>query len=121
MVDVPARRVREATIVTVAFPARDRQPLGDVPGLLRRLERASAWLDATWPDDWSPDAYIALEQTGRRISLDPSTAEAEVTAFWRDLPTVLEKVRGMRGDSTLIHRALNHLRPWSSSLPENRR
>jgi hypothetical protein len=33
---------------------------------------------------------------------------------------VLEEVRGMRGDSTLIQRARHHLRPWSS-LPANRR
>jgi alpha-glucosidase len=120
VVEVPARSVHEPTTLAIAFPARDRRALGGVPGLLRRLERATAMLDATWPDDWAPDAYVALAQTGRRVSLASARAEAEVTAFWRDLPVVLEQMRGMRGDSTSIRRALNHLRPWSS-LPANRR
>jgi hypothetical protein len=120
VVEVPARSVHEPTTLAIAFPARDRRALGGVPGLLRRLERATAMLDATWPDDWAPDAYVALAQTGRRVSRDAARAEAEVTAFWRDLPVVLEQMRGMRGDSTSIRRALNHLRPWSS-LPANRR
>jgi hypothetical protein len=73
------------------------------------MERAMQILDGVWPEDWAPDAFVALAQTGRRMTLGPAHARDELTRFRADLPSVLERVRAMRGDSTSIRRALRHL------------
>ncbi len=65
--------------------------------------------EGTWPADWPSDAFVALEQTGRRITLQPNSARVELRRLHERLPVVLDWLAAMKGDSTLIQRAPTHL------------
>jgi len=83
--------------------------LNAVPGRLLRLKRGLRMLEALWPADWPSDAYVALTQTGRRLTLQPDSAAAELRRFREQWPQVLRALPQMKGDTALIHLALRHL------------
>ncbi|MEJ2217884.1 MAG: glycoside hydrolase family 31 protein [Gemmatimonadota bacterium] len=106
---LPAENVRAAKRLVVDLPPTDESLLDGTPGLLARMHRTATLLERTWPDDWPPDAFMDLVQAGRRITLHTDSAAAELSRLQERLPAVLEKVRAMKGDSTIIAQALAHL------------
>ena len=110
IVALPASEVGAARELVVRFPAgRSEAVLDGVPGRLRRLYGAVTVLEALWPADWAPDALVALQQTGNRITLHPDSARVELERLHAELPGVLERLRHLKGDPKIIERALAHL------------
>ena len=110
IVSLPASDVGTARELVVRFPAgRSEALLDGVPGRLRRLYGAMTELEALWPADWAPDALVALEQTGNRITQHPDSARVELERLQADLPGVLERLLHLKGDPKIIERALAHL------------
>jgi Glycosyl hydrolases family 31 TIM-barrel domain/Glycosyl hydrolase family 31 C-terminal domain/Domain of unknown function (DUF5110) len=109
VVAIPRTDVHRGFRLTVTGTGADADVTDGVKGQLRRMERAMQLLDGVWPDDWAPDAYVALVETGRRMTLEPAHARDELTRFRADLSSVLDRVRAMRGDSAVVRRALRHL------------
>ncbi len=115
IIALPSASVRRAREVVIELPA-DRDPtlLDGVPGRLSRLHRAARLLENLWPDDWPRDQHIGLEQTGRRMSLHPDSAAAELRRLEAEYPDVVAGIRALQGDRRWIDRALGHL---GASLP----
>ena len=110
IVSLPGADVSIRKELVVEQPAgADDALLDGVPGRLLRLKRGMTMLETLWPTDWPSDAYVALEETGRRITLWPDSARAELRRFREQLPEVLRVLPEMKGDSAVIHRALRHL------------
>lgn len=92
------------TIVPVEASPASVAAVNGFPGKLKRLEAAMHALNTAWPRGWSPDVLVEQAQTGRRISLKPDTAGAELEGFERRLPEVaaaieraeLENARALR-------------------------
>jgi hypothetical protein len=80
-----------------------------VPGALLRLKRGMTMLETLWPADWPSDAYVTLEETGRRITLHPDSGLVELRRFRERLPDVLRRLPEMKGDTAVIRRVLRHL------------
>ncbi len=66
-------------------------------------------LDASWPNDRSPDILIEAAQTGRGITLQPSTARAELEKLQRDMPAIVDAVSKIEVDPPFTATALNYL------------
>jgi Glycosyl hydrolases family 31 TIM-barrel domain/Glycosyl hydrolase family 31 C-terminal domain/Domain of unknown function (DUF5110) len=112
IIRVPSDDVRQRVLVDVAPSSQGADSLLDgVPGTLSRLRRAMHLLEGLWPQDWPSDSLVVLEQTGRRIGLAPQRAEAELRHLRSVLPDVVAGIRTMRGDSTIIRRAIAQLTP----------
>ena len=107
---LPRAGVTTREELVVEQPAgTDDALLDGVPGRLLRLERGMTMLERLWPADWPSDAYVTLAQTGRRITLQPDSAQAELRRFREQLPDVLRALPQMKGDTAVINRALRHL------------
>lgn len=118
VITLPPRSLRDTARLTLRFPAGlDPALLDGVPGTLARMYRAMTILNRTWPDDWAPEAFIDLVQTGRRITLDPGSAPAELEALRRELPAAVERIRAMKGDPGFVERALAHFDVAASGTP----
>lgn len=110
VIHVPAADIRRVATLDVELPAGGNDSLLDgVPSRLARLQRAMHILEGLWPSDWPPDAMVALQETGHRITLYPDSAETELQHLRARLPAVLDRLRTLHGDSTLIRRALAQL------------
>lgn len=57
---------------------------------------------STWPNSCSPDILIDAAQTGRRMTLHPSTARQELEKLQRDMPAI---PRRDRQDGRRLHGA----------------
>jgi alpha-glucosidase len=84
--------------------------LDGVPGKLHRLYESMTMLEQLWPTDWPSDALVSLVQTGNRIGLHPDSARVELQRLRNEYPRVLERIPRLVGDTTVIKRALGHLR-----------
>ena len=116
IVSLPRADVSARKELVVTLPAgADDALLDGVPGRLLRLKRGMTMLEALWPADWPSDAYVALAQTGRRITLQPDSGLVELQRFREQLPEVLRGLPQMKGDTAVIHRALRHLDQWPGS------
>src|SRR5207248_10848887 len=112
VISLPETSVHQRAQIHVAFnsgQAANQALLDGVPGKIMRLKTTMDILNGSWPKDWSPDELTAAVQTGNRIEVDPSHAESELEQLKRDLPQVIEKIRAMQIDPSLIARALPHL------------
>jgi len=81
------------------------------------LRTAMEILDASWPNGWSPDILIETAQAGRRMTLQPSTARAEVEKFQRDMPAIVDAISKMEVDCRFTATALNHLGRATTCAP----
>ncbi len=80
-----------------------------VRGELSRLRTAMEILDASWPNGWSPDIVIDAAQTGRRITLHPETARAELEKLHAEAPAIVDAISKMDVDCSFTATALDHL------------
>ncbi|HEX6558662.1 MAG TPA: hypothetical protein VF021_04350, partial [Longimicrobiales bacterium] len=112
VISLPSSDVKTRRELVVRFgphTTADDSLLDGVPGRLHRMYESMKILETLWPADWAPDAYVALVQTGNRMSVRPDSAHAELQRLRRDYPAVIERVRQLKGDSAAIRRALVHL------------
>jgi hypothetical protein len=110
IVSLPRADVSISKELVVEQPAgADDALLDGVPGRLLRLQRGMTMLETLWPGDWPSDAYVTLEETGRRITLWPDSAQVELRRFREQLPEVLRRLPEMKGDTAVIDRVLRHL------------
>jgi Glycosyl hydrolases family 31 TIM-barrel domain/Glycosyl hydrolase family 31 C-terminal domain/Domain of unknown function (DUF5110) len=110
VIHVPPADIRTTATLDVQLPADQNDSLlNGVPATLSRLERAMHILEGLWSVSWPPDSLVALQQTGHRITLHPDRAAAELEHLRGGLPAVLDKIRTLHGDSTLIRKALAQL------------
>ncbi len=109
VIRLPAADVHETKRLEVSWRPWDPALVDGTAGLLARMRRAATILEGTWPDDWPPDAFVDLVQTGRRITLRPESAATELRRLRELLPAALDGIRGMQGDPVLIQRALRHM------------
>src|SRR5205823_8325193 len=84
-------------------------PASGVRGQLARLRTAMDILNTSWPNGWSPDILIEAAQTGRRITLQPSTARQELERLQREMPAIVDAISKMDVDCRITAAALNHL------------
>ena len=107
---LPRADVSTRKELVVEQPAGAEDALLDgVPGRLLRLKRGMTMLETLWPADWPSDAYVTLAQTGRRITLQPDSAQVELRRFRDQLPEVVHRLPEMKGDTAVIRRVLRHL------------
>lgn len=78
--------------------ARERAMLNGFAGKMTRIREAYDILNALWPKGWSPELLIDAMQTGARISYQPETAWAEVSAL-------AVKLAGLAGTIDSMHAA----------------
>ena len=110
VVSLPRSEVSARKELVVTEPSgADDSLLDGVPGRLLRLKRGMAMLEALWSADWPSDAFVALAQTGRRITLHPDSAAVELRRFHEQQAEVLRALPEMKGDTAVIHRAMRHL------------
>ena len=74
-------------------------------------------VDASWPDGWSPDILIEAAQTGRRITLQPSSARQELEKLQHDFPAIVDAISKMDVDCRMTAAALNHLGRATTCVP----
>ena len=112
IISIPKMSVHESLRVTVQPRANaDKQAnlLNGVPGQLMRVKAAMDVLNATWPQEWSPDELVAAYQTGNRITLKPETCLEELKKLHDEMPAIVERIRGMNIQPAVILRALGKL------------
>src|SRR6266849_2240329 len=114
IIAVPPAPVNQRVEVLVKAPAAS---VNGVRGQLARLRTAMEILDASWPNGWSPDILIETAQAGRRMTLQPSTARAEVEKFQRDMPAIVDALSKMEVDCRFTATALNHLGRATTCAP----
>ena len=117
IISVPQTRVNQKMEVLVKSPAAPHELLDGVPGKLARLRAAMDILNGSWPRGWSPDILIDAAQAGRRISLNPASAQPELQKLQRDFPAVIEEIRKMDVDCAVLLRALAHLGRVATCVP----
>jgi len=111
VIRLPSSSVHDTTTVEVTFPASmDDARLDGMRGYTARLQQGMDLLNSLWKDDWTPEEIIDLYQTGRRIELNPRTAQEELSVFHDELPSTLRELSEMEGDQSTIQHAINHLR-----------
>lgn len=107
-ISLPRFKVTRKVEVRVRFPTAFEAKaslLDGVPGRLARLRAAATHLKNGWPRTWAPDALVEAAQTGRRISLDPATAAAELEKLQRSLPALIEEIGRLEAKAEPIERA----------------
>ena len=114
IITVPPTPVNQRVEVLVKAPAAH---VDGVRGQLARLRTAMEILDASWPNGWSPDILIEAAQTGRRITLRPSTARQELDKLQHDMPAVVDAISKMEVDCRFTATALNHLGRPTTCVP----
>ena len=106
IITVPPASVNQRVEILVKAPTG---PVDGVRGEIARLRTSMEILDASWPNGWSPDILIEAAQTGRRMTLQPSTAKAELEKLQRDMPAIIDAISKMEVDCRFTATALNHL------------
>jgi hypothetical protein len=109
--------VNQRVEILVRGPAATAALMSGVRGELARLRTAMAILDASWPNGWSPDIVIEAAQTGRRITLQPSTAREELEKLQRDMPAIVDAISKMDVDCRMTAAGLTHLGRPTACVP----
>ncbi|PYQ35756.1 MAG: alpha-glucosidase [Acidobacteria bacterium] len=117
LITVPPTAVNRPVEVIVKESVAPATLVSGVRGQLGRLRTAMDILNTSWPDGWSPDILIQAAQTGRRITLQPSTAREELEKLQRDAPTIVEAISKMDVDCRMTATALNHLGHATTCVP----
>nr|HEV7954058.1 TIM-barrel domain-containing protein [Candidatus Acidoferrales bacterium] len=95
----------------VAHSAEDDKLLDGAAGKIARLHGAMHMLEKSWDRGWAPDILLEAAQTGRRISLRPTTAVAELQKLEKMWPEILKTIDEMSVDRVrFIEPALAHLK-----------
>jgi hypothetical protein len=104
---VPGVNPDAAQEVIIETPAEaDGVRVDGFAGGLAAVLRAMRIVKQTWPRGAAPARLIELAQTGRRITLWPDRATAELDAFWRGLPEVPADLRTLQIPEAEFLRAL---------------
>lgn len=113
IIELPSLPVSQPVNVRVKFTVTSQEDaalLDRAAGKLARLHGAMRILDETWPRGWAPDVLIDAAQTGRRITLKPSTALDELRKLRTTWPEILKAIDAMTVDRKFIDAALAHLK-----------
>jgi hypothetical protein len=96
--------------LTFTYGREDSAPLvNGFPGKLSRMKNVKTFLDTGWPEMWNVPVILSAAQTGRRITLQPSTAVEELREFQRRLPEVRRTLETLELQPEVQRRALNHI------------
>ena len=117
VIAVPPHRLNERVEIDVKGAAAPASLVSGVRGEIARLRTAMEILDASWPNGWSPDIVIDAAQSGRRMTLQPQSARAELEKLQRDMPAVFDAIVKMDVDCAFTASALNHLGQPTSCVP----
>jgi alpha-glucosidase (family GH31 glycosyl hydrolase) len=117
VITVSPRPVNQRVEIVVKEPATPTALVNGVRGQLARLRTTMEIVDASWPDGWAPDVLIEAAQTGRRMTLQPSTAREELEKLQRQMPAVVEAISKMDVDCRMTAAALNHLGRATTCVP----
>ncbi len=117
IVSVPAHPVNQRVQVVVSGTDGPPSLVSGVRGEIARLQTAMQILDGSWPNGWSPDELIDAAQTGRRITLNPSTARAELERLQQMMPSVVDAIAKMDVDCRMTSAALNHIGAKATCMP----
>ena len=109
IVSVPPQSVHRRVEVIVHAPPAPPALVSGVRGELARLRTAMSILNTSWPDGWSPDILVEAAQAGRRMTLRPDTAAAELQKLQHDMPAIVQAIQKMDVDCRTVALALNHL------------
>lgn len=112
VIRLPEMAVTQKVEVLVKFPAitpEDNQLLDGARGKLARLHGAMRIMETSWPRGWAPDLLLDAAQTGRRISLQPSTARDELRKLNSEWPDILKSIDTLDVDRKFLDAALAHL------------
>jgi len=109
VIRVPRSPAGETVEIAVASPLRwdeaDALAAG-VRGRLARLAQAMQLLNRSWPKAWAPDVLVEAAQTGRRVELNPSSAERELHDLDRKVGEAITAVKGLAVDPATVARVL---------------
>jgi hypothetical protein len=75
-------------------------------------------LSDTWPQGWSPDSLLEAAQLGRRLTLNPVDALAELEKADRNARTVTEDILKLEVGCEPRLRALAHLGVKAACEPQ---
>lgn len=117
IITVPPAPVNQRVEVMVKGPVALVALVNGVRGEIARLRTAMEILDGSWPNGWSPDIVIKAAQTGRRMTLRPATARAELEKLQHDMPAIVDAISKMDVDCTFTAAALNHLGHATTCVP----
>jgi alpha-glucosidase (family GH31 glycosyl hydrolase) len=117
IITVPPTPVNRRVEVLVKGSAAAATLVSGVRGRLARLRMAMDILNTSWPDGWSPDILIEAAQTGRRMTLDPSTAKEELEKLQGDMPAIVDSIAKMDVDCRMTATALRHLGRETACVP----
>jgi alpha-glucosidase len=109
VIRVPRSPVDEPVEVTFASPLRWDEAdalVAGVRGRLARLAQAMQLLNRSWPKAWAPDVLVEAAQTGRRIELNPASAERELRDLDRKVGEAIAAVRSLAVDPATVARVL---------------
>ena len=113
IITLPQFQVDQKVEVIIKFSASQLSQAGilnDFPGKLARIRRVMPLLNSLWHREWSPDVLVAAAQTGRRISLNPSTIIFELEKFDRTIPDIILSINKLtKLNRKLVRRVLAHL------------
>ncbi|MFZ0821824.1 MAG: TIM-barrel domain-containing protein [Candidatus Acidiferrales bacterium] len=114
IIELPKFSVIEKVEVLVKFSAHkseDEALLNGVAGKIARLHGAMHILEGSWDRGWAPDILLDAAQTGRRISLHPESALAELRRLNANWPDILKAIDSLDVDRVrFIEPALAHLK-----------
>jgi hypothetical protein len=109
--EFPVSQIVDVHVKFVAHSAEDDKSLDGAAGRIARLHGAMHMLEKSWDRGWAPDILLEAAQTGRRISLRPATAVAELQKLEKMWPEILKTIDEMGVDRVrFIEPALAHLK-----------
>lgn len=108
IISIPPTDAGKKIEVVVKAPAAP-DLLDGARGRLARLRSAMDVLNTSWPNGWSPDVVIHAAQAGRRMTLDPSHARAELEKLAREMPAIEKAIVAMDADCRITTAALARL------------
>ncbi|MBI3483771.1 MAG: DUF5110 domain-containing protein, partial [Acidobacteria bacterium] len=117
VISLPRIRVNQKVEVLVKASPAPLELLDGVPGKLARLRTAIDILNGSWPKGWSPDILIDAAQTGRRITLNPASAQEELQKLHHNMPEIIDAISKMDVDCAALIRALAHLGRAATCVP----
>jgi alpha-glucosidase (family GH31 glycosyl hydrolase) len=101
----------EILVKYAAHSPEEEALLNGAAGRFARLHGAMHILEGSWDRGWAPDALLYAAQTGRRISLHPESALAELRRLAANWPDILKAIDSLDVDrAKFIDPALAHLK-----------
>ncbi|HEY3381912.1 MAG TPA: TIM-barrel domain-containing protein [Vicinamibacterales bacterium] len=88
----PSSAAATVTVTVPTAPAEFTTLLNALPGVMRRLRDLHDVVNGRWPKSVPPDVLLHAVQTGNRMSLEPTEAQAELAMLARELPAVIDAI-----------------------------